>query len=86
MFHLRSDLAGIFGNIANDKLSIETIAVPLAADLHATTIANPQIHLSDRVRHRSQSCSPLVAAVEGTGSDRHNRSNSAAISPTSVST
>jgi hypothetical protein len=49
MFHLKSDLGGSFGNITNEKLSIEAIAVPLAADLHATTIANPQVHMPDRV-------------------------------------
>jgi hypothetical protein len=49
MFHLRSDLAGIFGNIASEKLSIEAIAVPLAVQLHATTIVNPQVNVPERV-------------------------------------
>jgi hypothetical protein len=58
MFHLKSDLAGIFGNIASEKLSIEAIATPIAADLHATTIANPHVQAIDRV-----CCAPVAAVV-----------------------
>jgi hypothetical protein len=49
MFHLRSDLAGIFGNIAREKLSIEAVTAPSAVDVRATAIANPQVHALDRV-------------------------------------
>jgi hypothetical protein len=87
MFHLRSDLAGIFGNVANEKFSIEGIAAPLAADLHPQQ--SPILKSMCPVEPAALAEKKLLpsSSVVGIGSYHYNRSRlGAAILPESVST
>jgi hypothetical protein len=50
MLPLRSDLASVLVTLPVVRnLSIEAIAACCAADLHATTITNPQVNVLDRI-------------------------------------